>query len=327
MSTDAPSRARRRILPASWSTLHGFALLTMVNVVGLWFIIPSGGLVRLTKSGLGCPDWPLCDGGVIPQAGYHQTIEYTNRLASALVMALAVITWLASRHLPGRPAHPRRLAFVAMAASVAQIPLGGVTVLLDLHPLMVGSHFLLSVVALTAAVLLALAARDLRAGRARVADTRRGPMAWVALAVLAVVVVSGVLATAAGPHSGDPEVITRFGHLAEAAWVHVRAVFGLLVLIATLAVWLWREPSRDPNANRLMAFFLPAFLAQIVVGEVQYRSGLPWEVIAVHVGLAGIVWALGLATAWSLARPAVARATGPASGAPAQDRVPDAQRV
>lgn len=308
MTAHAPS-SRRRLLPDRWSTRTGFAALTLVNVVALWFIIPSGGLVRLTKSGLGCPDWPLCNGGVVPEASYHATIEYTNRLASAAVMVIAVVTWLASRRVPGG-GQARRMALVAMAASVAQVPLGGVTVMLDLHPLMVASHFLLSVIALSGAVLCALAAHDVRDGRARRADARRGPLAWVALVVLAAVVVSGVLTTAAGPHSGDPEVITRFGHLEESAWIHVRSVAAFVVLIATLAVWVWREPSRDPRTRPLMIAFLPALAVQIALGEVQYRHGLPWEVIVFHVGVAGIVWALGLATAWTLARPSEPVAAG-----------------
>ncbi len=301
----APTAVPRTFVPRALSTRTGFAALALVNVVALWFIIPSGGLVRLTKSGLGCPDWPLCNGGVIPEAGYHSVIEYSNRVASALVMLTAIVTWLASRGLEGRPRHVRRAALTAMTASMAQVPLGGVTVMLDLHPLMVGAHFLLSIVALTAAVITLLGARDLRDLRRRAADLRRGPLAWIALAVLLVVVVSGILVTAAGPHSGDPEVLTRFGHLEEAAWVHVRTVFGLLVLIVTLAVWQWREPSRDPLAAPLTMAFLPVFIVQIALGEIQYRTGLPWQIIAVHVSVAGVVWALGVALAWVLARPSV----------------------
>lgn len=300
-SPDVP----RTFLPRALSTRAGFATLALVNVCALWFIIPSGGLVRLTKSGLGCPDWPLCNGGVIPETSYHSVIEYSNRVASAVIMVTAVVTWLASRGLAGRPRHVQRAAFTAMAASVAQVPLGGVTVMLDLHPLMVGAHFMLSIVALTGAVVALLGARDLRDLRRRAADMRRGPLAWLSLAVLLVVIVSGVLVTAAGPHSGDPEVLTRFGHLEEAAWVHVRTVFGLLVLMVTLAVWQWREPSRDRLAAPLTMAFLPVFIVQIALGEIQYRTGLPWQIIAVHVSVAGLVWALGVALAWVLARPAV----------------------
>lgn len=310
----------RRLIPSAWTTAHGFVTLATVSMVGLWLIIPSGGLVRLTKSGLGCPDWPLCNGGVVPEASYHAVIEYTNRLASALVILISVVTWLAARAMADRPRHLRRLALGAVLASLGQIPLGGLTVLTDLHPLMVASHFLLSVVALSFAVILWLAARDHRDGRARVADRRRGPLAWIGAAVLFAVIVSGVLVTAAGPHSGDLNVLKRFGHLEESAWVHVRTVAVLVVIMLTLAIWERREPSRDPFTRPLMATFLPLLVLQIILGEVQYRHGLPWGVIAVHVSVAGLVWIAGLATAWTLARPAAATVATPADAPVADPR-------
>ena len=110
--------------------------------------MPSGAVVRLTASGLGCPDWPLCDGGVVPAQAGHALIEYSNRMLSGIVMAVAVLTWVVARRMPGAPAALRRWSAAIAAATALQVPLGAVTVLTGLHPLAVGSHFLLSMVAL-----------------------------------------------------------------------------------------------------------------------------------------------------------------------------------
>lgn len=313
----APDRRGIRLIPRALSTPAGFRVLAVVTMIGLWVIVPSGALVRLTGSGLGCPDWPLCDGGVIPETGYHAVIEYSNRIFSAVVMAVTVVTWLAARRLPGRPAAPRRLAGAVALMTLGQVPLGGVTVLSDLHPLMVSSHFVLSLAALATAVLLVFAASDLKSGVRRGWNPRRSPMAVLAALSLGVVIVTGVLVTAAGPHSGDPDVVDRYGNLQDAAYLHVRAVGVLVVLMLTLGVWLWRERPADPWAGRLILAFVPLLAAQITVGEIQYRTGLPWQVVAVHVSIAGLLWAVGTALAWAVARPPL---PPPADAPPAEAR-------
>lgn len=294
--------------------------LARVTLAALWLIVPSGALVRLTGSGLGCPDWPLCDGGVVPESGAHALIEYSNRVFSAAVMVLAVLTWLALR--AARAPRAARLAAGAAALMTAgQIPLGGLTVLSGLHPLMVGSHFLLSMAALGAGVLTVLALRDDPAVR-RAWDRRRGPFAALAALALAVVLVTGVLVTAAGPHSGDSAVVGRFGRIDQAAWLHVRAVTVLVVLMGVLAVWLWRERPADRLARPLVLAFLPLLAVQIVLGEYQYRNALPWRVVVVHVSVAGLVWAVGAALAWVVARPPVPLAA-PVAAPPPPARVPE----
>lgn len=299
-----------------------FSILVVVNAALLWLIIPSGALVRLTGSGLGCPDWPLCDGGVVPETGYHATIEYTNRLFSAAIIVVSILTWLVSRKVRGGRPRLSRLALAATAMTVAQVPLGGVTVLTDLHPLMVGSHFTLSLAALWVGVLLVLATQDHLRGRTRRWDRRRGPYALFGLAALTATLLTGVLTTAAGPHSGDDDVTRRFGNLADAAWVHVRAVGVLVAIMLVLAVWLWRERPADPAVMRLAGVFLPLLAVQIVIGEVQYRHAMPWQMVAVHVSVAGLVWAAGIALVWRLAWIPDRTAPGGPAGEAADTRVP-----
>lgn len=289
----------RRYRPSATGVFH----LAVASLVGLLAIIPSGALVRLTDSGLGCPDWPGCHGQVVPPLSGHAWIEYSNRVLSGVVVIVAVVAWVAVLRLPGAPRHLRRWAALPALAGLAQGPLGGLTVLSDLHPLLVSSHFLLSIVALAGGTVFALVARDHHLGRARAIDRARARLALATSIALLGVVVTGVLVTAAGPHSGDPKVIRRLGNLADAAAIHVRVVIGFSALAIALAIWLWRVPTSDPLTRRLALLFVPLLAAQIALGEYQYRHHLPWKVILIHVTLAGALWAAGVAIAWLSSRP------------------------
>ena len=119
--------------------------------------------------------------------------------------------------------------------------------------------------------------------------------------------VTGVLVTSAGPHSGDPKVVKRFGVLDDAAYVHFRAVVALLI-VAVIVGWLIRGRRADRSLMVPAMWFIPFFIAQVVIGEVQWRNQLPWQVVLAHVTVAGVVWALGSAIAWRLARPITSRA-------------------
>jgi heme a synthase len=282
---------------------RAFARLTLVALGLLWVIVPSGAVVRLTASGLGCPDWPLCDGGVVPAQAGHALIEYTNRILSGVVMAVAVLTWLVAWRMPGAPAGLRRWSAAIALATALQVPLGAVTVLTGLHPLAVGSHFLLSMVALASGTVLALSARDWARGERRGWDRRRGPLAGLVALAAAVVLSTGVVVTAAGPHSGDDDVTHRFGDLVLATRVHVRAAVVFAVLAAILVAWVWREGGADRLTRWLAAVVLPLIALQIGLGEYQYRNGLPWEVVVFHVTTAALVWAVIVAACWSVARP------------------------
>ena len=291
-------------LGGRWAVSPGTSLrLATVSLAGLLLIIPSGALVRLTDSGLGCPDWPGCHGAVVPPLSGHAWIEYSNRVFSGLVVVMAVVAWLGARLAPGAPRAMRRWAAVPALAGLAQGPLGGVTVVFDLHPLLVASHFLLSMLALAGGTIFTLHARDYVHGRTRGVEAGRAGLAAVTLAAVGGVVVTGVLVTAAGPHSGDPAVIRRFGNLGDAAALHVRLVIGFVILAAVLGVWLLRRRPADPLTLRLAAAFLPVLALQVGLGEYQYHHRLPWGVVLGHVTVAGVVWSLGVAVAWLSSRP------------------------
>lgn len=297
------ARPRRGLLPSAVVSPAGFLAVAWANAFFLWAILLSGGLVRLTSSGLGCPDWPLCHGGVLPPTTEHPIIEFSNRMLSGVIVVYAVIAWLVTRRTPSASRAVRRWMLAAAVMTVGQIPLGGVTVLTGLNPVMVGSHFLLALLGLGAAVLALVRYRDDRRGWTRGWDRRRGPFALLAALALLGVAVTGILVTASGPHSGAANATDRLGNLQLTIWLHVRAVAVLVVMMAVLGLWLWRERTRDPLTLRLAAAYLPLLAVQIFIGEYQFRHGLPWQWVAVHVPVAGLVWSCGLVLAWLAAAP------------------------
>ena len=279
-------------------------------MVLLWIIIPSGGIVRLTASGLGCTDWPLCENtSVIPAMDANAWIEYTNRLLSGVVMLVAVLAAIVAASSRVATTATRIAAIIAAVATVGQVPLGAVTVVFELHPLLVASHFVLSLVALAAGVIAFTGASDVAQGIRRAIDSRSAWLAALGALALITVLVSGVLTTSAGPHSGDPEVIERYGTLDTAAYWHVRAV--ILLGIAGVIIAVVARGRRSDRGLMLPAlWFIPLFIAQVVIGEVQWNLQLPWQVVVFHVAVAGLVWGVGVAALWRLARP-VTSASGP----------------
>ncbi|MGA0068932.1 MAG: COX15/CtaA family protein, partial [Miltoncostaeaceae bacterium] len=234
MSTHPETAPPTGGLGRAWARLtspQGVRWITGIAMVLLWVIIPSGGIVRLTDSGLGCTDWPLCENtSVIPAMDANAWIEYTNRMLSGVVMAFAVLAAIVVILSRATSGGTRAAAIVAAVATVAQVPLGAVTVVFELHPLLVGSHFLLSLVALGAGVIAFLGADDVVRGVRRAVAAASGWLAFLGVAALATTLTTGVLTTAAGPHSGDPDVTHRIGSIDAAAYWHVRAVIVLGVV-------------------------------------------------------------------------------------------------
>lgn len=297
------ARVPRRLVPRALVSPTGFVVIAGLNAFLLWAILLSGGLVRLTSSGLGCPDWPLCHGGVLPPTSEHPIIEFTNRMLSGVIVVYAVIAWLIARVTPSVSGKVRGFMLAAAIMTVGQIPLGGLTVLSGLNPVMVGSHFLLALLGLGAAVMALVFYRDDRNGWTRTWDRRRSPFASLAALSLLGVVVTGILVTASGPHSGAASATDRLSNLQLTIWLHVRAVAVLVVFMVVLALWMWRERPKDPIALPVVAAFLPLLAIQIFIGEYQFRHGLPWQWVAAHVPIAGLVWSCGLILAWLVAAP------------------------
>ena len=289
----ARARARSRAFSVSPTT---FAWLAYAALAALFLIVVSGATVRLTGSGLGCENWPRCGDTFLPPKDYHALVEFGNRGVGIAVGLTTVVTAAAAFFVRGLP----RLLFwgaVALPLTVlAQGILGGITVLLELHPLIVMGHFLLSLLALALAIAVALGARDFARGATAESRLAAG---WLALALVPsalVLVVSGTLVTAAGPHSGG-EDIRRFGNAIEAVHIHIgaNAVFGVTFLVLVGLLLAERRHARVELA--LAGAALVLLLVQMAVGEVQWRRGLPWGLVLVHVTLATAVWGVVVALA------------------------------
>lgn len=296
-------RAAATVSPARF--LH----LALATFVVLQFVVTSGAFVRLTASGLGCENWPRCGTAPFPTSAtsYHALVEFGNRMVALAGILITMAAWLASRRVEGLPRWVRRTALAAFLGTVAQIPLGGVTVLLKLHPLAVMSHFLLALVVTGLSMVVLLEAWTHRRGLAATTVPRwLRIVGLVGLGACAVMIVTGAVATASGPHPGADQDVQRLGiGIRETVYVHVRAtaVYGIGLL---LFGWqLLRRRRALPGVVNLGWALLTVLVAQMLVGEIQYRNALPWGLVLVHVTLAAAIWALSVAIVHALHRPPV----------------------
>ena len=302
MSVDSRAIVRARRLELTPAL---FARVALWSTVALYLIIVSGATVRLTGSGLGCEGWPGCgEGRLFPEKDHHQAVEFGNRVVAIFPLALSVLAWLAAWRLAGVATWVRRLAFGVALATIFQAPLGLITIRLDLDPIAVLAHFLLAIAAVGGAVVVAIEARALERGRDDPVVPRWIRLGGLALAaVCLVLVVTGTLVTAAGPHAGDPDVVDRLWHLTDAMWVHVRASAAFGLGFAALLVFLWRRRPATDRLLKVAGALLAILLAQMAVGEIQYRNELPWWLVLVHVSLAAGIWSVTVALVTLMWRP------------------------
>ncbi|HZB35858.1 MAG TPA: COX15/CtaA family protein [Gaiellaceae bacterium] len=279
-----------------------FRRLAVATAVSLYAIVITGSLVRLTGSGLGCEGWPGCEeGAFFPEADYHAFVEFGNRVFGVFPITLSILTALFAR---GRARWVFATTLAVAVLTVAEAPLGLATIRYDLPAGMVIVHFLLALLALGGAIVVALEAVREERGGAEISFPRELRWAGAGLAAACLVlVVTGTFSTAAGPHSGDADVVERLWHLDDAVYLHVRvtAVFGALFLFV-LGLLAARR-SLAPRLFRSALALLGVLLLQMAVGELQWRLELPWGIVALHVALAAGVWSLTVALAFALWRP------------------------
>ena len=282
--------------PLSASRFQRFAEL---GLAALFLVVVSGAVVRLTDSGLGCDNWPNCGDTPFPERDFHAAVEFGNRVVALGGILLAIAVAVGARRVRGLPRHVRTSALVIAAGTVAQIPLGGLTVLVDLHPVAVMSHFLLALIALGLAALVAAESRRFARGAPALASGLQ-PARWVGRLALALVplaallVVTGAFVTAAGPHPGGEDV-RRLGDFWETLRVHVWVSGAFGIGFGALILGLWYLRQLTLTELRIGLTVLVVLVTQLVIGEVQKETGLPWELVLAHVALASLVW-IGMVT-------------------------------
>jgi cytochrome c oxidase assembly protein subunit 15 len=294
----ALSRILRRLrvpaAPSRW--VPGLLIANLVGEIG---IVATGGIVRLTGSGLGCSTWPECQPGSFtpvrtPASSYHDLVEFGNRTLTFVVAILAVVSlWAVATRWPER----RRVQVVAvgvLAGIPAQAVLGGIAVLTGLNPWTVMGHFLLSMALVALSTALVRGARDERSGPGELLVhplARR--MALLTAALGGVVLVLGTIVTGSGPHSGDAERPARTGFDPRfVSWMHADAVmlFVGLVIATLVAV---RITATADEARRSWDLVLVVTVLQGLIGYVQYFTQLPEVLVLLHmVGAALLVVAL-----------------------------------
>ena len=285
---------------------RGFLRIAVASCAALFLVVTSGAFVRLTGSGLGCENWPRCGNKPYPEQGFHAFVEFGNRMVALVGILLSLTTWLASRRVEGLSRYGRLAALLTFLFAAAQIPLGGVTIMLNLHPLAVMAHFLLGLTVLGLSLVVVVEGWGLVSGFARPAGELwlRRVVTWLGLPTCAALVVTGAVATASGPHPGSTEDVRRLGlGIVDTVYVHVRvaAAFGIGVLVVGYFVSRFRD--RYPGIARTWGALVLVLVAQAIVGEVQYRNALPWGLVLVHVFLAASIWAFSLLVAYFLWRP------------------------
>ena len=252
-------------------------------------LVLTGGAVRISGSGLGCPTWPECTPGSytpVPhqaEGQLHAWIEFGNRL---LTFALVAVSLAVLIHvLYKRRRDLRSLAIGQLLGILGQGVLGGITVLTDLHPLPVAGHLLLSIILIAGAASL-YSRREYSARPRTDLDKLTKRISLLHIGLTFVVIILGTIVTGSGPHAGD-EKAQRFGFdIRVVAWLHADAVIALLGLTAAFFILV----RSDKELVRRIAVFTAIALAQGAIGYIQYFTGIPEILVAAHLLGATLVW-------------------------------------
>jgi heme a synthase len=291
-----------------------FERLSLAAAVAVAVIIVTGGAVRLTGSGLGCPHWPTCTNRqVVGPLSYHQLVEFLNRLVTAAVSVLVLLTVAGSLLRQPRRRDLVLLSTGLVAGVLGQIVLGGLTVLYKLAPPFVMGHFLLSMAILWDAVVLHhRAVRPLppRDGAKPVVDPDLVRLGRLLAVMTAIVLVAGTVVTSSGPHGGDPSARRWDLDLHRVTQIHGTAAM-LVAALALAMLVLLRLAGAPPGLRRRSELVVEALAIQIGIGYTQYFTGVPPLLVGAHIFGAVLVWTavvrLNLAlTAPALASPAAA---------------------
>lgn len=287
-----PTKVGRRVRIAAWASL-----------VSQILIIGTGGAVRLTGSGLGCPTWPRCteDSFVATaEMGLHGLIEFGNRLLTFLLIIIALVMFAFVVRMRRERPELFRLATVVGLGIPAQAVLGGITVLTNLNPYVVGLHYLLSAVLVGLASVLVY---RVRVGAKTGVWNAPPPVRVASVAlfiVLSVSIVMGVLTTGSGPHAGDGGAARNGLDSEMLQHFHAWPSYIALGLTAALTVVAWIPSQVSARYRRSITALLLVTGAQIAIGLYQARNGLPEVLVGIHLVLAAVLVAVAVSVLLSL---------------------------
>ncbi len=267
--------------------------LVLAQLGALWLIVGTGAAVRLTDS---------------PAKNAHAFVEFGNRLVGGVTIVVTLLAWLAVRRVPGLALWVRRIALAVFLGTLAQAPIGLLAIATDLRWPIVTVHLLLSIALLAGATILVLEVRAEAVGHVESLvppELRRLALAFVSAGFL--LIVSGALATASGPHSGGgaADKIDRLGRLQPIVYIHAVVVGIFLVTFIFSLGYLAARRDHEPRLFKLGVAVFVLLLAQMGLGELQWRTHLPWGLVLAHVFLAATVWVGTVALATLFLRPNV----------------------
>lgn len=306
---ERPGAAVRAAEPAPAPALVRIAAWT--SLVAEILLVGTGGLVRLTDSGLGCPTWPRCGTQLTttPQLGIHGAIEFGNRLLTVALVVIAIAAVVVTVRTWRRRRDLTVLAGLQLLSIPAQAVLGGITVLTHLNPWVVGAHFAFSMVLVV--LMTVFVARSRTADRFAVAPRWFAAVTASIALLVALTVGLGVVTTGSGPHAGDAHSARNGLDPVVLQDLHSYPAYALALLSLVLLV----VAVRLGVARRAVVLLVLVEIAQIVVGIVQARNGLPPALVGVHELLAACLVAATTATVIAVRRPAVGARTAPQQAA------------
>jgi heme a synthase len=280
-----------------------FRRLATASVAAYALLVVTGGAVRLTGSGLGCPDWPTCSGHLVTTAlSYNRAIEYGNRLVTVAVTVLSIAVFLAALALRPRRRDLRALSGGLVIGLVAQIILGGLVVLFQLNPYLVALHFVLTLAVLGDALVLRYRT---------IAGTPGAPLigrdlrwcATIALGALCVLLTIGTVVTGSGPHPGSGAHVKRFGiAFRDIAELHSSVALFVVGLVLALVFGL-RQTGAPPALQRRARTLFELLVVQAGLGYTQYALHDQPLVVELHLAGATAIWLVAVSFVLDLRAP------------------------
>jgi len=268
------------------------------------FITVSGAAVRLTGSGLGCSDWPTCESDrYVAPFEYHAMIEFVNRTVTGLVSVAVILAVLGSLLRNPRRRDLTWLSLGLVGGVVAQIVLGGLTVLFELRPQFVIAHFVLSMILIWNAFVLHERSKYAQSPALPVVPRNVRILGRLLVVASAITIFTGTIVTGTGPHGGDENAKRLSFDITTVARIHSGTVW-LFLALTIITLFVLHRTGAPRGVDRRAKYLVGAIVLQGAIGYIQYFNGVPPGLVIIHILGSVIVWIAALAFDLSLtARP------------------------